>query len=160
MVTVFDPITSLRSIIGTEKYIQGEDWYCLSVENNRGDTRYVPLLTSREVHSENPPEIPYIELKIMSTPASCLSIGGDVHESNAYIDCDIVYIPNTDDIDEEFGSDVASELLDKVMESRASVGMYMEVVNDGREYYEGGGNRGIVFHRIVELYTKEIQKKT
>jgi hypothetical protein len=35
----------------------------------------------------------------------------------------------------------------------------MEVVNDGRETFEGTDGRKVIYRRIMEIYSKQIQKK-
>jgi hypothetical protein len=158
-VSVYDPRVTIRETIGTERYIQGDDRYVLTVTNNYGDSVYVPMFLPWEVHTLEPPELPYIEMKVMSSPARTMNIGGDIHHTEAFIDLDIVFVPRTHDIDLTFGIDVASELVDKIMDNRSSIGIFCEIINDGREYYEGVDDVGVVFHRIVELYTRKMQKK-
>lgn len=160
MVEIYEPRDLIRQTIGTSRYEIGlGDIYVISIENDAGDTIHVPLLKPTEVYKMNPPELPYVEMKIMTSPATTMNVGGDIHKTDVFLDFDIVWIPREDVIDDTFGKDVASEILDKIMENRSSIGMFIEVVNDGREYYEPDGGRGIVFHHIIELKTNKMQKK-
>jgi len=161
-VTAYDPREDIRQTIGTERYIRGTgDAYCLSVTNDKGDTVYVPLYKPQEVYCDNPPELPFIQMNVVTTPASTMNVGGDIHKSEAYIDFNITYLPTTDKIDNEFGEDVASAIVDAIMDDRScnTIGFFVEVINDGREYFEGSEGRGVVFHRVVEIYAYKTQKK-
>lgn len=161
-VAAFDPREDIRTAIGYTKYIRGAEYSTVSVEDSRGDAVYIPLLMPHEAHSENPAELPYIEMRLMHTPASTMNVGGDVHYSEAYLDFKVSYIVR-DYIDgSAFGARVCSEIVDKIMENRASTNnvLFCEVVGDGREMYEGVAGNPLVFHRILELKCNRIQKKT
>ena len=158
-ITAYDPRKLIRETIGTEKYINGEDTYIITVTNNRNDTIDVPLYLPPEVHDNTPPPLPYVEMKLMSVPGKSWNIGGDVHVSEAYMDFDITYIPRTNVIDTDFGEKVADTILDSIVSDHSDVGLYMEVVNDGRETFEGTDGRKVIYRRIMEIYSKQIQKK-
>jgi len=158
-VKIWDPRKLIRETIGTERFINNEDAYTITVTNNRGDSLYIPLYLPVEIHKETPPPLPYIEMKISSIPARTGNIGGDIHISQAYMDFDITYVPRTNIIDGNFGEIVAGEILDLIMTHRATVGMYMEVANDGHESFENFGGKHIIYHRIMEIYSRQMQKK-
>jgi hypothetical protein len=75
------------------------------------------------------------------------------------MDFDITYIPRTNVIDTDFGEKVADTILDSIVSDHSDVGLYMEVVNDGRETFEGADGRKVIYRRIMEIYSKQIQKK-
>lgn len=158
-ITAYDPRKLIRQTIGTQKYINGEDTYIITVTNDRDDTINVPLYLPSEIYDETPPPLPYIEMRLMTVPGKSWNVGGDVHVSEAYMDFDITYIPRTNVIDTNFGEKVADKLLDSIVSDHCDVGMYMEVINDGRETFQGSDGRKVIFNRIVEVYSKQIQKK-
>jgi len=161
-VAAFDPREDIRTAIGYAKYIRGEEFSTVSVADSRGDAVFLPLLMPHEAHSEKPAELPYIEMRLVSVPASTMNIGGDVHYSEAYLDFKISYIVR-DYIDgSAFGSRVCSEIVDKIMENRATTNdvLFCEVIDDGREMFEGVAGNPLVFHRILQLKCNRIQKKS
>ena len=158
-ITSYDPRKKIRETIGTEKYINGEDTYIITVTNNRDDTIDVPLYLPSEIYDDTPPPLPFVEMKLMTVPGETWNVGGDVHVSEAYMDFDITYLPRRNVIDTDFGEKVADTILDSLVSDHCQIGMYAEVINDGRETFEGVDGRKVIFHRIMEIYSKEIQKK-
>lgn len=98
----------------------------------------------------------------MNVPAYTENIGGDVHFTEAYLDFDIVFTDQDHITPNTFGRNIASEIIDKIMEYRNSVSdcIFAEVINDGREIYESQSGYPIVFHRLLELKCSFRQKKT
>lgn len=158
-VSAYDPRKLIRETIGTERFINNEDTYTITVTNDRNDNVYVPLYLPYEVHRTNPPPLPYVEMKLMSVPAKSWNIGGDVHHSESYIDFDVTFVPRTGIIDNDFGRDVANKIVDSIMENHSDIGLNIEVVNDGREQFQGTDGRHVIYHWILELYSKQVQKK-
>jgi len=158
MVNASDLRKTFRSTIGTAKYIRGVgDTYVITVTNDRGDSIYVPMYLPYEVYSSNPPQLPFIEIKLMDTPSKSMNIGGDIHYTETYFDVDCMYVANTGNIDDDFGEDVANEMCDLVKSYRSNIGLYMEVLNSGKEWYQNT-DMGLVVHRLLEIRIKEMQK--
>ena len=155
--TAFDPRVAIRNAIGYSRYINDTDISTVSVIDDWGDIVYIPLWLPGEARSGNLPEMPFIEMKLVSTPASPMNIGADRREQDCYIDFHLYYA-NTDNITPTvFGKTVADEIVNLITTNRCSVSgvTFMEVVNDGLEYEETNEDGvTIVFHRIVEVHCK------
>lgn len=155
--TAFDPRVAIRESIGYEKYVNDTDISTVSVVDNYGEYLYIPLWLPGEVRSGNLPEMPFIEMKLVSSPASPLNISADRREQDCYIDFHLYYI-NTENITPTiFGKNVADELINLITEHRCTTSTvtFMEVINDGIEYEElGNDNTTIVFHRLIQVHCK------
>jgi len=155
--TAFDPRVAIREAIGYTQYINDTDISTVSVEDSWGDTVYIPLWLPGEVRSGNIPEMPFIEMKLVSSPASPLNIGADRREQDCYLDFHLYYT-NTENITPTiFGKAVADEIINLITTNRCAVSSvsFMEVINDGLEYSESGSdNTTIIFHRVIEVHCK------
>lgn len=150
----FDPRENIRKTIGYTRYIDGEDRSTVSVYNSVGDTVFIPLFMPGEVRSGNLPHMPFVEMTIISSPASSHNVGGDVRFNDAYIDMNIYYHEDEYISSVSFGRDCATEIVNQIMSYRDSVpsSYFVEIVNDGREIIEQEDGKQTVFHRVVELH--------
>ena len=155
--TAFDPRVAIRSAIGYERYINDTDISTVSVLDDYQDYVYIPLWLPGEVRSGSLPEMPFIEMKLVSSPASPLNVGADRREQDCYIDFNLYYV-NTENITPTvFGKTVADEVVNLITINRCTTSTvtFMEVINDGLEYEElGEDGTTVVFHRVVEIHCK------
>ena len=157
--TVLDPREEIRQAIGTEwDYDQdGNNEWCLSITDDLNDTVYVPIFFPDECRTEDLDYFPYIEMKLMTSPAVTHHVGGSVKWQDCYIDVSL-FIANQDNITPHlFKDSVFDEIVDGVTTNRSSVtGTYfVEVVNDGFENIEYYGKL-IVFHYVLQLHAFNI----
>jgi len=148
--------STIRSQIGYTRYVDRVDRSTVSVDDDRGDKVFVPLLLPGEVRTGDLPNMPFIEMVLVSSPASVANIGGDVREQDCYIDFNIYYT-NTDHITPSiFGKTIADEIIDKITENRSSItgSYFVEIVNDGREIIEVEEGKSVIFHRVLECHIK------
>jgi len=153
----FDPRISIRETIGYTKYINDTDISTVSVDDDNGDTVYVPLWLPGEVRSDTLPNMPFIEMKLVNSPASAMNIGADRREQDCYIDFHLYYVNIENITPTVFGTTVASEVVDLITTYRCSTPSvdFMEVINDGIEYEEyGTDNTTVVFHRVIQVHCK------
>jgi len=155
--TSFDPRAAIRSQIGYTRYIDDADYSTVSVTDDWDDPVYVPLLLPGEVRTGDMPEMPFIEMTLITSPASAMNIGADVREQDCTIDLNVYYVDTDRITPTTFGATIANEIVDKITNNRCLVSgcSFVEVVNDGREYleeYEDG--KSVIFHRVVELHCK------
>jgi len=155
--SAFDPRSAIRSQIGYERYMNDDDRSTVSVTDDWDDTVYLPLYLPGEVRTGNMPEMPFIEMTLITSPSKPMNIGADIRDQDCYMDFHIYYT-NTDHITPTtFGKTIADEIVDKITANRCSVTgvAFMEVINDSREFleeYENG--KSVIFHRIVEVHCK------
>ena len=153
----FDPRVNIRNKIGYTYNMDDVDRSTVSVTNDWGEYVYVPLLLPGEVRTGNMPEMPFVEMTLISTPARVLNVGADKREQDAYIDFNIYYT-NTDKITPTvFGTTIASEIIDKITDNHCLISgcSFIEVTNDGREFleeYEGG--KSVIFHKVISIHCK------
>lgn len=152
----FDPRENIRTAIGYTKYVYDEDRSTVSVTDDWDDTLFIPLYLPGEVRTGDMPNMPFVEMTLITTPVNTWNIGGDVKEQDCYIDFNIYYTDTENITATTFGRTVANELVDKIIESRSSVAScyFMEVVNDGREIIEQVEGKQIIFHRVLEIHCK------
>ena len=152
----FDPRVNIRNKIGYTAYVNGEDISTVSVTDNWDDTVYIPLYLPGEVRTGDMPELPFIEMKLVTSPAKPMNIGADVRNQDCYIDFHIMYVDTENITPTVFGKTIADELVDKITQNRCDVSScsFMEVINDGREFEEYVDGKGIIFHRVVEVHCK------
>ena len=153
----FDPRVSIRETIGYTKYVNDTDISTVSVTDSYGDKVYIPMWLPGEVRSGNLPEMPFIEMKLVSSPASPMNIGANVREQDCHIDFHLYYVNMSNITPTIFGKTVADEVVDLITTYRCSTPslVFMEVVNDGIEYEEyGKDNTTVVFHRVIEVHCK------
>jgi len=157
--TAFDPRSDIISTIGFTRYVDGVDRSTVSVENKYGDKVFIPLLLPGEARTGDLPRLPMIEVNLMSSPHSTINIGGDVKYQEAYIDFNIYYTHTSDIEPATFGVSVADELCNLITSKRNNlpIGMYMEVINSGREIIEQQDGKQVVFHRVVEVKCVNIE---
>ena len=157
----FDMREAIREQIGTSKYLNGNDEYVISIEDDYHDTIDIPLLLPGEARGDENREMPFIEMVMVTAPVEVHNVQGDVRRQEGYIDFNIYYT-NTDNITpSKFGKTIADELVDKIMQNRHSVtGTYwMEVINDCRELIEEAvSGKSVIFHRVVEIYCNNYTK--
>ena len=150
-----DPRKDIRDTIGysLDYNHDNKDESVVTVTDDYGDDIYLPLLLPEETRTGEIYPMPFIEMQLVTSPASIHNIQGDVREQKAYIDFHVWYT-NTDNISSTtFGKKVGDKIVDLIMTYRCSVpSVYMmEVINDGRELIEEVNNQ-VVFHRILEVY--------
>ena len=156
----FDPRVDIRNQIGYTRYVHGDDRSTVSVTDDLDEIIYIPLYLPAEVRTGELPNMPFVEMTLISSPASSISIGGNVREQDCYIDFNIYYTDTENITATEFGKTVANEIVDKITDNRSSVGStyFVEVINDGRELIEPAEQgKKIVFHRILEVHCKNYQ---
>jgi len=150
----FDPRVAIREQIGTERYVNGDDVYTITVKDKYDDNVYIPLLLPGEIRTGVLNPMPFIEMTLVTVGAEAHNVGGDVRYTTAYIDFN-VYYSNTDNINPTlFGKKVADCVVNLVTNNRQSVtgSYFMEVINDGREILETDDDGKIIaFHRVVEV---------
>ncbi len=150
----FDPRAAIISQIGYTKFIEGQDVSTVSVLDDYSDALYLPLYLPGEARTGQLPTLPFIEVKLMTSPHTTMNVAGDKKLQEAYLDFDIMYA-NVDKVTPStFGTSVTNELCDLIFINKCLVSTctYMEVVNAGREIFEGVDEKQVVFHRIVEVY--------
>ena len=152
-----DPRVNIRNKIGYTYNMDDVDRSTVSVTNDWGEYVYIPLLLPGEARTGNLPEMPFVEMNLITSPARALNIGGNVREQDAYIDFNLYYVNNDKITPTVFGTTVANEIIDRITDNRCSVTScsFVEVINDGREYleeYEGG--KSVIFHKIIEVHVK------
>lgn len=155
--TAFDPRVAIRESIGYTRYINDTDISTVSVLDSYSDYMYIPLWLPGEARSGSLPEMPFIEMKLVSSPASPMNIGADRREQDCYIDFHLYYVNESNITPTVFGKTVADEIVDKITNYRCTTSTvtFMEVINDGIEYEElGGDGTTIIFHRVVEVHCK------
>jgi hypothetical protein len=157
--TAFDPRVIIRSTIGYSKYYpqRDTDISTVSVTNNLGDYIYIPMWLPGEVRSDVLPEMPFIEMKLVSSPASPMNIGANVREQDCYIDFHLYYVNTSNITPTVFGKTVADKVIDLITTNRCTTSTvtFMEVINDGIEYEEyNEDNTTIVFHRVIQIHAK------
>ena len=155
--SAFDPRVIIRETIGYDRYINDTDISTVSVLDSRGDTVYVPLWLPGEARSGSLPNMPFIEMKLVTSPASPMNIGADVREQDCYIDFHLYYVNTYNITPTVFGKTVADEVVDLITTHRCSTPSvaFMEVINDGMEYEETmGDNVTIIFHRVIQVKCK------
>lgn len=148
-----DSRVALREKIGTEKYVNGEDIYCIIATDKYDDNVNIPMYLPGECRTEDMPPLPFIEINLVSVNAEPHNIGGNIRKTTAYLDMNIYYA-NTDNIEATtFGKTVADEIIDCVTQNRSSVTdtYFVEVINDGREIPEYKDGKIVAFHRVLEL---------
>lgn len=146
----------IRDTIGYDRYMYENDMSTVSVTDNWGDPVYLPLLLPSEVRGDDLPPMPFIEMVLISSPASNLNIGGDVRNMDVYMDFNIYYVDKPNITASLFGKQVSDEIIDKITSYRNSVpsSYYVEVINDGREIIEQEQGKSVVFHRVLEVHVK------
>lgn len=153
----YDPREDIRSVIGTSRWMAGHDEYVISVTDDMNDTIYLPLVLPGESRGEDAREMPLIEMILVTSLVGVHNVQGTVRDQEAYIDFNIYYA-NTDNITPtKFGKTVADELVSQIMTDRHSttVGVWMEVINDGREIIEETiKGKSVIYHRVVEVLAK------
>lgn len=155
--TSFDPRVIIRETIGFDKYINETDISTVSVIDDYDDYVYIPMWLPGEARSGDIPEMPFIEMKLVSSPASPMNIGADVREQDCYIDFHLYYVNTSNVTPTEFGKTVADEVVDLITTFRCSTPSvaFMEVINDGIEYEEyANDNTTVVFHRVIQIHCK------
>ena len=147
---------TIRSQIGYTKYINGNDESTISVDNDVSDTVFVPMYLPGEVRTGDLPPFPFIEMTLVTSPASATNIGGDVRNMDVYLDFNIYYTDSEDITPTTFGKTVSDEIIDKITNNRCSVtgSYFVEIVNDGREIIEQVAGKSVVFHRVLECHVK------
>ena len=124
----------------------------ISVTDNENDTLYIPMYLPTEARTGSLPELPLIEVNLVTSPSKIAGMQHVLYDE-CYFDFNLTYT-NTDNIDiGGFGKKVADELCQLIHDNFISVttAYYLEVLNSGREYYEGTG-KTMIFHRVVECY--------
>lgn len=155
----FDPRASIRTSIGYTWYNDEEDkdLSVVSCTNDRGDYIYVPLYLPGDVRTGSLPEMPFIEMTLITSPVGVHNVQGDVRDQECYIDFNIYYADMDNISPTAFGKTIADALVGKIMDYRQNISncTWCEVINDGRELieeYEEG--KSVIFHRVVETYAK------
>jgi len=98
------------------------------------------------------PELPLIEVNLVTAPSKIAGMSHVLYDE-CFFDFNLTY-SNTDDIDIGlFGKKVADEICQRIHDNYVSVttAYYLEVLNTGREYFEGDG-KSMIFHRVIECY--------
>ena len=123
----------------------------ISVTDAINDTVYIPMGLPQEVRTGTLWEMPYIEVTLVDTPCDIKGINHTIH-NECYFDFNIQFA-NTDNIDKNFGKDIADELCQKIYDNYTSVSTvyFVKVINSAKEYYEGT-EKQTTFHRVVECY--------
>lgn len=156
MAGAFDPRIWIRNQIGYTKYMDGEDRSTVSVVDNRNDRMYLPLYLPGEVRTGDLPNMPFIEMVLVSSPAATMDIGGGIKDQESYLDFNIYYTHTSHVTPSEFGKTVADEIVTKILANRSSVAStyFVEVINSGREIIEAEEGKQVIFHRILEIKAK------
>jgi len=151
-----DPRVHIRNQIGYSKYMNRMDCSTISVTDNWGDKLHLPLYMPGEVRTGDLPPMPFIEMTLISSPASPIDIGGVVREQDAYMDFNIYYVDIENISTVSFGKVVADEIIDKITNNRSSTTStyFVEIINDGREIIEHEEGKQVVFHRVLECHVK------
>lgn len=147
--------TTLRNQIGYSRYMNNMDCSTVSVTDDWGDIIYIPLYYPEEVRSGDLPPMPFIEMNLVDSPSSAISINGGVREMDVYLDFNIYYVQQ-ENLQINFGKIVSDEIIDLVTNDRSSVSYsyFVEIVNDGREIIEQEEGKSAVFHRVLECKIK------
>lgn len=147
--------TTLRNKIGYSRYINNSDCSTVSVTDDWGDIVYLPLYYPEEVRSGDLPPMPFVEMNLVDSPASAISIGGDVRSMDVYLDFNIYYVKK-ENLQTNFGKTVSDEIINQITNNRSSVSdsYFVEIVNDGREIIEQEEGKSPVFHRVLECKIK------
>jgi len=154
--TSFDPRKAYREAHGIEwdANYDGENEYCFTIEDNKGDTVYIPIYLSEEVKSEDLPELPFVEMEI--PPGGTYYEPHDVGAATRKITSLIlihIYFTDTDNIDRtSFAKKIKDKLHDitRTNQSTTEGITFMNIEDDGLEEERDG--RRVVFHYIATLY--------
>lgn len=147
--------TTLRNTIGYSRYMNNSDCSTVSVTDDWGDTLYIPLYYPEEVRSGDLPPMPFIEMNLVDSPSSAISINGGVREMDVYLDFNIYYVIQ-ENLQTNFGKTVSDEIINQITNYRSSVSdsYFVEIVNDGREIIEQEEGKSVIFHRVLETHIK------
>jgi len=150
----FDPRKSIRETIGTEWDIQkdGNTAYCFTVEDNTGDTVYIPMYLSEEVKAETLEAFPFIEMEIVDTTYEPHDVGATTRKMIGLINLH-VYFTDTDNIDAtSFALKIKNKLHDLVRTYQATFpNIYFANVENDAYDRETDGTQ-VVYHYTAILY--------
>ena len=155
--SALDPRVAIRNQIGYSKYMNEMDCSTISVTDNWGDILHLPLYMPGEVRTDDLPPMPFIEMTLITSPATAMDIGGGVRDQDCYMDFNIYYVDTENISTVSFGKVVADEIIDKVTTYRSCTiasTYFVEIVNDGREIIEQTEGKQVVFHRVLECHVK------
>jgi len=155
MANSFDPRKDIRTVIGTDWYIEEEgDISVVTVLDKNYDTVRIPLRLSEQTRTESLDELPYIEMALIHTSYEPHDIGATTRKREAYIDCHL-YFTDTDNIDStSFGKDVMDKMQDLIRDAHCTfASTYRMFVNisDVRYIAEPKAHQ-VVFHYVFEIY--------
>jgi hypothetical protein len=149
----------LRSIIGYNWEVDGDEVSTVSVKNDADDWVYLPLLLPSEARTGTLPELPFIEMTLVNAPSYTRNVGGDVNMNECYLDFNIYFV-ETDDISaSSFGRTVCDKIVQLLDTYKTSVtsAYWVDVLNSGREILEEISG-SIVFHNVVEVWIMNYDK--
>jgi hypothetical protein len=114
--TSYDPRSLIRSIIGTSKAINMENWdeqYVLVVSYD-SKSYNVPIYLGEESLSKDLPAFPLIDMNLHLVDYEPNDVGAKTRKHEAYLDVGIYY-SQSDDIDSaEFGKAILDTLIDAI----------------------------------------------
>ena len=150
----FDPRIAFREVIGTEwdANLDGETEYCITIEDNYGDTVYIPIYLSEEVRTEELPTFPFLEMETTETLYHPHDIGASTRKMESYIDIHI-YFTDTDNINSTaFAKKIKDKLHDLTRTNQSSVtGITFMNIESDTILRETDGKQ-VVFHYKATLY--------
>lgn len=155
----FDPRICIREIIGESYAVNPNDWdeqYCIQVEDKKRNTLNVPIYLSEEIKSLDLPNLPFIDIKLMTVSYVPHDIGARTRKCEAYYDVGI-WFTHTDNIDSTtFGKTIADEIQNQIRTHQEVCGFKdcpIDFINIGKvRYLEERNGRQVVFHYVVEVY--------
>lgn len=150
--------TDIRSTIGYSKYMNDMDCSTISVTDDYGDIVYVPMYLPDESRTGDLPSFPFIEMNLVTSPTSIMSINGNVRDMDVYLDFHIYSVKQENLSPTGFNKKISDEIIDKIMIFMCSIpnSYFVEIINDGREILEIREGKSVVFHRVLECRIKNI----